>query len=64
MHLSWALGQGQLFWLFEAGFKVSSGTVKWYRSSYGTDFENSEIASPVGRLHFVMTWARPSATPG
>ena len=30
----------------EGGFKVSSGTAKWYnRSSYGTDFENFEIAS-------------------
>ena len=34
------------FWPFKGGFKVSSGTVKWYRSRYGTDFDNSEIASP------------------
>ena len=41
------VGHGLLFWLFTRGFKVSSGTVEWYRyrSSYGTDFENSEIAS-------------------
>ena len=25
-------------WLFKGGFKVSSGTVAWYRSSCGTDF--------------------------
>ena len=25
---------------------MSSGTVEWYRSSYGTDFDSSEIASP------------------
>ena len=28
-------------------FKVSSGTVHFYRSSYGTDFENSKAASPI-----------------
>ena len=28
-------------------FKVSLGTVKWYRSSYGTDYDNSEVAGPV-----------------
>ena len=39
--------QGLLFWLFRGSFKASSGTVLWYRSSYGTNFENSEIASPV-----------------
>ena len=27
-------------------FKVTSGTAEWYRSSCGTDFDNSEIASP------------------
>ena len=42
-----ALVQGLLLWLFEKGFKVSSGTVEWYIGSYGTDFDNSEIASPV-----------------
>ena len=26
---------------------VSSGTIEWNRSSHGTDFDNSEIASPV-----------------
>ena len=30
----------------KGGFKVNSGTVYWPRSSYGTDFDNSEIASP------------------
>ena len=35
-----------VFWLFQGGFKVSSGTVEWYMSSYGADFDNSEIASP------------------
>ena len=30
------------------GFKVSYVTVEWYRSSFGTDFENSETASPGG----------------
>ena len=32
--------------LFQGGFKVSSGTVQWYRSSSGTDFDNFQIASP------------------
>ena len=31
-------------WL-KGGFKVSSGTVSWYRSSYGADFDDSETAS-------------------
>ena len=39
--------QGLQFWLFKGRVKVSSGTVKWYRSNYGTDFDSSEIASPV-----------------
>ena len=39
--------QGLLFWLLKGGLKVSLGTVSWYRSSYGTDFDNSEIACPV-----------------
>ena len=36
------------FGCFEGGFKVSSGTAEWYRSrsSYGTDVDNSQIASP------------------
>ena len=29
------------------GLEASSGTVRWYRSSYGTDLDNSEIASLV-----------------
>ena len=32
-----------LFRLFKECFKVRSGTASWYRSSYGTDFDNSEI---------------------
>ena len=31
---------------FKGGFKVSSGTVEWYISSYGADFDSSETASP------------------
>ena len=31
--------QGLLFWLFKGGIKVSRGTVLWYKSSHGTDFE-------------------------
>ena len=27
--------QGLLFWLFQGGFKISSGTIHWYTSSYG-----------------------------
>ena len=43
------LFQGLLFWLFKAGFEVNSDTVKWYRSSYGTDVDSPEIASPIFR---------------
>ena len=39
--------QGLPFWLFDWGFKVSSGTVPLCRSSYGTDYDDSEIAGPV-----------------
>ena len=42
-----SLIQGLLFWLFKGRFKVSFGTVKWYGSSSGTDFDNSEIAGSV-----------------
>ena len=42
-----SLQQGLPFWLFTGGFKVSSGTVYWYRRSYVTDFDKSEIASSV-----------------
>ena len=38
--------QGLLFWLFQRGFKVSSETVKWYRTSYGTVFDSSENDEP------------------
>ena len=36
---------GLLYYLLKGAFKVSSGTVEWYRSIYGTDVEKSEIAS-------------------
>ena len=39
-----------MFWLFKGGFRLISGTVEWYRSSYGSDFNTSEIASPVEPL--------------
>ena len=39
--------QGLVSWLLKGGFRVSLGTVKWYRSSSGTDVDNSEITSPV-----------------
>ena len=32
--------------LFKRGRKVSSGTVDWYISTYGTDFDNSELPGP------------------
>ena len=35
--------QALLFWLSKGGLKVSSGTIN-YRSSYGTDFDGSEMA--------------------
>ena len=41
------LHQGLPCLLFKRAFKVSSGTVELYRSSYGTDLDNSELASPV-----------------
>ena len=34
------------FGCFEGDLRVSLGTAFWYRSNYGTDFDNSEIASP------------------
>ena len=39
--------QALLFCLFTADVKVSSGTLDLYRSSHGTDFDNSDIAGPV-----------------
>ena len=36
-----------LFGLSRGGFKVTAGAVKWYRSSYGTDFDGSERVGPV-----------------
>ena len=41
--ISRGVRQGLLFWLFQRDFKVSLGIV--YR--YATDFDDSEIASPV-----------------
>ena len=44
---NWAmLVQGLICWLFQGGFKVSTGTVQWHRGSCGTDSDHSEIASP------------------
>ena len=37
-----------VFWLLKGGSK-SEGTVDWYRSSYGTDFDDSEMEGPVVR---------------
>ena len=50
----------QLSGLFRGGFKVSSGTLSWYRSRCGADFENSEIVSPAdtGPCHFQPAAAR------
>ena len=39
------LGEGLLFWLCKGGFKVSSGILGWYKKSFGTDFDNSELVS-------------------
>ena len=33
---------GLLLWLFQRDLKVSLGSVQWYRSSDGTDVDNSE----------------------
>ena len=30
--------------MFKGGCRVSSGTFLWYRSSYGTDFDNPQTA--------------------
>ena len=55
LHLSSAGSyRGVLCWLFKGGFKVSSGTLGWYRSSYGTDFDDSEIAGPVMPCTFLL----------
>ena len=40
-------------WPFEGVFKVSPGIAEWYISSYGTDFDNSDITSPA--MTTVMT---------
>ena len=42
-----AYAQSLLVWLFERDFRVSSGTFESCRGSFGANFENSEIASPV-----------------
>ena len=39
--------QSLQFSLFKGGFGVISGTVEWYRRSYGADLGNSETASHV-----------------
>ena len=44
-----------LFWLIRGGFKVSLGAVEWYRSRCGTDFENSEMASPAAPYNTYYT---------
>ena len=44
---SFQLLQLLLFWLCKGAFKVSLGIVSCHMSIHGTDFENSEIASPV-----------------
>ena len=36
----------EYFGILKGGFKVCSGTVECYTSSYAADFDNSEIASP------------------
>ena len=41
---------GLPFLLIKGAFKASSGIVYWCRSSYGTDFDNPEVASPESRL--------------
>ena len=33
--------------ILAVGFKVSSGTVEWYRSSNGIEIDSSEMASTV-----------------
>ena len=40
------LDQGMLFRLLR-GVQSQTGTVEWYRSSYGTDLNDFEIASTV-----------------
>ena len=47
----------------KGGFKVSSGIAQWYRSSYGIDFEKSEIASPEPRQLHTVGRLDPSAPP-
>ena len=47
-----------LLWLLQGDFKVSSGTIPWYRSSYGTDFDTSEIASPVIAEEAEKSWVQ------
>ena len=50
----------EYFGCFKAGFNATSGTVEWYGSSYGTDFSNSEIASPVSDTLLVPISGRGS----
>ena len=46
-HTSGPLIQGLLFWMLKGGYRVSSGIGEWYSSNYGTELDDSEIASPV-----------------
>ena len=62
--------QGLLFWLFKGAFKVSSGTVERYRSSYGTDFDSCVLllcaALPflvLGAMRLVVGWSKPGPNP-
>ena len=50
--------QGLLLWLFEGGFKVSTGTASWYRSSYGIGFDDSEMPVKLlaARLQIGQRW--------
>ena len=50
--MSHGISTGLLFGLLTGGFNVSSGTVEWSRSSFGTDFDDPEIASTVSEVFF------------
>ena len=43
----WSLLQGLLFRVFKGGLRVSSGSVSWYGSSYGTGSDSSGIPGRV-----------------
>ena len=46
--------QGLPSWMFEGGFKVSSGAVEWHIGGYGTDFDHSKISEPLPCAAFVF----------